>query len=104
MHIDIQTKEIELTDPLREYVEKKINSLDRHLARFDADVVMAEVELARTTKHHRQGDVYYAEVNLTLPGKLLRATHTSSDIRKSIDKVKDTLQREIRKYKDQLEQ
>ncbi|MEX2054417.1 MAG: ribosome-associated translation inhibitor RaiA [Candidatus Colwellbacteria bacterium] len=103
MRINIKTKEIELTDPLREYAEKKIGSLDKYLARFDEDVVMAEVELARTTKHHRQGDVYYAEVNLTLPSKLLRATHTSPDIRQSIDKVKDTLQREIRKFKDQLE-
>lgn len=103
MHIDVQARELELTDALKEYVEKRIGSLDRYLARFDRDVVLAEVELARTTKHHYRGDVYYAEVNLTLPGKLLRATYTSSDIRKSIDRVRDILQREIRKFKDQLE-
>lgn len=101
--MDIRAKDLDLTDALRQYVDKRIGSLDKHLSRFDEDVILAEVELTRTTKHHRQGDVYYAEVNLRLPGKLLRATHTDSDIRKSIDKVKDTLQREIRKYKDQLE-
>ena len=103
MHIDIQSKDLELTEPLKEYVEKKIGSLDRYLKRFDQDVLLAEVELARTTQHHKQGDVFYAEVNLKVPGKLLRATHKDDDIRKSIDKVKDILQREIRKYKDQLD-
>ncbi|MDP3953695.1 MAG: ribosome-associated translation inhibitor RaiA [bacterium] len=103
MHIDIQARDLELTDPLKEYATKRVGSLERYLSRFDQGLIMAEVELARTTKHHYQGDVYYAEVNLTLPGKLLRATHTSSDIRQSIDKVRDTLQREIRKFKDQLE-
>jgi len=103
MHIDIKTKDLDLTDPMRKYVDKRIGSLDKYLARFDPDVVLAEVELARTTRHHRHGDVYYAEVNLTLPGKLLRATHTGSDMRKSIDKVRDILKREIRKFKSQLE-
>ncbi len=38
-----------------------------------------------------------------LPHKMLRATYKSEDIRVSIDKVKDVLQREIRKYKDKQE-
>lgn len=103
MQIDIRTKDIELTEPLREYVDTKIGSLERYLKRFDESLLRAAVELKRTTKHHKTGDIFYAEVNLEIPGTMLRATHKDEDIRISIDKVKDVLQREIRKYKDKLD-
>lgn len=103
MQISIKARELELTEPLREYISTRLESLTKYLKRFDSGLIRAEVEVARSTKHHRHGDVYYAEVNLTLPGKLLRATHEGSDVRECVDKVKDTLQREIDKYKDQLE-
>ena len=103
MQISIKASELELTEPLKEYIDSHIGSLFKYLKRFDDGLVRAEVEVARTTQHHRHGDVYYAEVNLTLPGKLLRATHEGADIRECIDKVRDTLQREIEKYKDKLE-
>ena len=102
MNIDIKATNLDLTDPLKEYVESKIGSLDKFIQNFDQDLIRAQVEVARLTKHHRHGDVLYAEVNLSLPGKMLRATHKAPDIRIAIDKVKDILQREIRKYKDQL--
>jgi ribosome-associated translation inhibitor RaiA len=34
-----------------------------------------------------------------LPGKILRAEASASDIRKAIDEARDTLQMEIEKYK-----
>ena len=103
MQINIKSSELDLTDPLRKYIEMRMESLSKYLKRFDADLVRADVEVARTTQHHRHGDVYYAEVNLILPGKLIRATHEGADVRGCIDKVKDVLKGEIDKYKDQLE-
>lgn len=103
MQISIKARELDLTDPLKEYIDVRMRSLGKYLKRFDEDSVLVEVEVARSTQHHRHGDVYYAEVNLTLPGKLLRATHEGGDVRECIDKVKNTLQREIDKYKDQIE-
>ena len=98
MNIDIIASEIDLTDPLREYINEKVGSLDKFLVRYGE--VHAQVEVARATKHHKHGDVYYAEVNLSFPGGSLRATDTSEDIRTSIDKVRDILQREIGERKD----
>lgn len=103
MHIDITAAELILTEPLKKYIETRIGSLERYLKRFDMSLVKADVEVSRTTKHHRHGSVFYAEVNLTVPGRLLRATHKGEDIRECIDKVKNILQREINKYKDRLE-
>ena len=99
MHIDIEATNIELTPPLREYIEKKVGKLSKFLKRFESDSVHARVEVARLTRHHRHGNVYHAEINLHFPGGMLRAEYQSEDIRISIDKVKKILQREIRKYK-----
>lgn len=58
------------------------------------------VEIARTTRHHRSGNVFYAEVSFSIGKKLLRAEHSNWDIRVAIDEVKDRLQQEIKKYKE----
>jgi len=99
MQIDIEATNIELTAPLREYIEEKMGKLNKFLKPFEGSDLRVRVEVARTSKHHRQGDVYRAEANLYLPGKILRAEHKSDDIRVAINQVKDKLQREIRKHK-----
>ena len=103
MRINITGNELDLTDPLKEYINTHIGSLSKYLKRFDEGLIRAEVEVARVTQHHRHGDVYYAEVNLNIPGKFFRATHEGGDVRECIDKVKSILEREIDKHKDQLE-
>lgn len=100
MNIDIKASGVDLTDPLKEYIHMKLGSVEKFLERYEPENLRMEIEVSRTSFHHRHGDVFYAEVNLNLPGQMLRATHKSDDIRVSIDKVKDVLQREIRKYKD----
>lgn len=102
MNINIKASGIDLTEPLKKYIDMKISSLDKYLKRYNPDSLGADVEVARTTTHHKRGEVFYAEVNLVgLPGKTLRATHQAPDIRMAIDKIKNILQREIQKYKDQ---
>jgi len=99
MQIDIEATGIELTPPLREYVEEKIGKLSKFLGRFGDESVYVDVGVGRSTKHHRHGNVYRAEVNLHFPGGKLRAEHDAEDIRVAIDKARKKLQREIRKYK-----
>jgi len=99
MQIDIEATNIELNAPLKKYIEEKIGKLEKFLKRFEGGDVRVRVEVARMSKHHRHGDVYHAEANLHFPGGMLRAEHQGDDIRVAINKVKDKLQREIRKYK-----
>ena len=101
MNIDIKSSGLDLTDSLKKYIDIRMNSLERYLRRYDPESLRIEFEVARTTRHHRHGSVFYAEANLVLPGKMLRATHEASDIRVAVDKVKDILQREIEKHKEQ---
>jgi ribosomal subunit interface protein len=101
MNIIIKATNLELTPPIKEYIEEKIGSLSKFLQRFEGkDGLIANVEIARTSNHHHKGDVYRAEVNLQLPNKLIRVSEEDSDVRVAIGKVKEVLQREIVQYKD----
>ncbi len=104
MKLNIKATGIDLTPALRAYIEEKIGAIEKFIKRFDADdVAEAHIEVARTTRHHHKGDVFYAEVNLRLPRQVLRATDEDFDIRVAIDKVKDRLRREVEKYKGLME-
>jgi len=101
MQIIIKSKNLDLTPSIKEYVEMKIGSLNHLLERFEANSeIKTEIEIARTTKHHKQGDVFYAEANLHLPKKILRAEHYDSDVRIAVDEIKNKLHIEIMKYKE----
>jgi len=102
MIINIKTTNLKLTPAIESYINQKIErDLSKFIKRLD-EKGAAElfVEIARTTRHHRQGDIFRAEANLRLPGKVLRAEAEEWDIRVVIDQVKDKLQREIKKYKE----
>jgi ribosomal subunit interface protein len=58
----------------------------------------ARIEIGKTTKHHKNGKIFYAEINLELPHRLLRATVEAEDLYEAIDRVKEELEREILRY------
>ena len=100
MQINIKATGLDLTPAIREYIENKIGSLDKFLKRFEAKgEVKTEIEIARATRHHRKGNVFYAEANLYLPKKIIRAEHSDWDARVAIDMVKDKLKRSISRMK-----
>ena len=101
MSIDIKGTELELTLPIKEYIHMRFEPLSRFVKRYEEKKeIRMFLEIARTTKHHHKGDVFYAEVTLELPKQVLRAEATSNDIRSAIDAVKDVLKREMTKYKE----
>lgn len=99
MKILIKATKLDLTSALKSYLEEKIWSLNKLVDKWDLEgAVVARVELGRTTVHHHKGDVFRAEINLNLPGQVLRVEAEEWDIRVAIDRVKNELQREIKKY------
>lgn len=97
MTIIISTKNISLDEPLRIFIEDKIGGLDHLIGNSDGQ---AKVEIGIPSLRHRSGDVFSAEVNLSLGGKLLRATCSHEDLRNAITDVKDELQVQIKKFKE----
>ncbi len=98
MKVNIKAKNLKLTPEIKEYVQKKMDMLDKYFG--DIQVINADFEVERTTHHHNKGEIYRAEANIEVPGELLRVEKTEKVLFKSIDKVKDHLTRSIRRYKE----
>lgn len=98
MKINIKATNIELTTALRDYLESKVSSLEKY---FDKIIdVHAEIDL--TTHHHQKGQIFRAEWNVRVPGKLLRVEKTAEDMYKAIDKVKDHMVLVLKNHKEKL--
>lgn len=97
MRIDITTKNITLDEPLRVFIEQKIGGLEKFI---QGGSVSARVEIGKPSKHHRSGPVFYAEVNLKIGGKLLRAEAAHADLRTAIDNARNELHIQIKKFKE----
>jgi len=87
---------MELTEAIKDYVEKKILMLEK----YNDKIISADVDVGLNSKHHVKGDVYYAEVNLSVPGRLIRVVKEEADLYKAIDKVKDHLKVELQTIKE----
>jgi ribosomal subunit interface protein len=98
MDIRIKTTKLELTDDLKEYVGEKMNMLGKYLG--GVSVSNCDVELEHALNKKTSGKIYRAEVNLSLPGTVLRVEKMEPTINKAIDKVKDHLVLSIKKYKE----
>lgn len=99
MKTNIKYTGLDSTPAIQAYIEEAIGGLDKYLTRLiEKGVVAAQVELARTTNHHNKGEVYHAECNLELPGRMLRSESDGSDPRVCVDEVVDRMKAEIKKY------
>ncbi|MEK7098948.1 MAG: ribosome-associated translation inhibitor RaiA [Patescibacteria group bacterium] len=101
MRITMRQRNFDITPSFREYVEQKIVRPAEHLLASDRqeDLPLFDIEVERTTRHHRKGQVYRVVVNITLGRKLLRAEATDEDPRAACDLVEEELKREIRSFK-----
>lgn len=100
MRVTIRKKNLELTGPLREYIERKIvQPVEKRLRQMDHDSPILDIEVARTTHHHHKGLVYAVSVSLTLKDTLIRAEAADMDIHAACDALEDELTREIVAYK-----
>ncbi len=97
MRVDIFGKNIELNGPLRTFVQERIGGLERLLGGAKAH---ARVEIGKPSQHHRSGPVFYAEVNLTVSGHLLRVQTRHVDLRGAITDAKEGLRVQIKKFKE----
>lgn len=98
MKVTIKGKKIKLTPATKEYAQLKMNMLEKYLGKVQ--VLNCDLELSRENGVQKSGEIYRAEVNLELPGQLLRVEKTEKDILKAIDKVKDHMVISIKKYKE----
>lgn len=92
MKVTVIAKNIELTNALREMVEKKISKLGRY---FNSDI---EAKATLTVQRNR----HIIEVMIPFNGVVLRGEESNDDMYKAIDLVEEKLERQIRKQKTKL--
>ena len=100
MRIIIKGTNIKLSPSINQYIEEKIGRLEKFLKKYNPELVEARVEVGKITRGQRQGDIFRAEVNLSINGQLIRVEKTEESLMAAIDLAKDELHREIRQYKD----
>jgi len=94
MQLIITGKNVEVTDWLRSYVEKKIGKLDKYLPSIDEARVELTVEKTKSAQ-----DRQVAQVTVRSNGTILRAEEKSADIFASIDAALDKMHRQIARFK-----
>lgn len=99
MEIKFYAKNIDLTEKIKEQFSKKLSSLKKY--KGSIDVLRVRVDLSRDA-HHKKGDVFRVEVNIDMPGKVLRSVEESFDIVSGLDVVSDKLERQARDLKDKI--
>ncbi|MCA0971589.1 ribosome-associated translation inhibitor RaiA [Halobacillus litoralis] len=90
----IRGENLEVTDSIKEYVEKKVGKLERY---FDTPP-SSEVHVNLSVYNDEQT----IEVTIPMKNLLLRAEEHNSDLYAAIDLVVDKLERQIRKHKTKV--
>lgn len=93
MKIVISGKNIEVTNALKDTVEKKIRKLEKY---FHDDVI---TNVTLSVQKNRQ----IIEVTIPFAGAMFRAEEWSIDLYQAIDDVVELLERQVKKHKTKLQ-
>ena len=93
----IAKSNVEISETLEAYVEKKIGKLGRYLPTIGEGKVEISREGAKLPEQR-----FTVQVTLESRGVLIRAQEKSKDIRAAIDKVADALSKRVERYKGKL--
>jgi len=101
MQINLQGKNIELTDAIKDYVLKRVTNLEKILLKIKegGGKVMANFEVSKVT-HHNKGEVFHADCLINIDGKEFYGSADEEDLYQAIDALKDSLYHEISKSKE----
>ena len=93
MEIKITGKELKITDAINDYVERKLERIDKYFENSTADVTV------RTERNAQIAEIAITTAN----GEKYRAVTEDKDLYASIDKDIDILEGQIRKAKTKKE-
>lgn len=95
MRLQVKGKNVEVTPTIRAYAERKLGKLDKQLA----DQTQVELELSEQ-KNPSIAKSHVAEATIFTKGPTLRAREATPDMKASIDKLVDKLERQVTRYRE----
>ena len=101
MQINLQSKNMEITEAIHDYVEKRVTNLSKVLSQIEegGGEVKVLFDIARNTKH-KEGEVFHADCLVNVDGKKFYASSDKEDLYEAIDDIKENLYNEISRKKD----
>ncbi len=103
MKTTLKQTDVKINAPEQKHIDQHIAKLKKMLVKYGTGVIL-DIEVGRLSRHHRKGQIYHAECNLTLPKKLLRAEADGQDIITAFETCRKELMREIDRYKTSKEE
>ena len=98
MNLTISGHHLELTPAIREYVQNKLERIQRHFDHvIDIAVILTVDKLPEKEKRQK------AEITLRVRGKDLHVESIAQDLYAAIDALIDKLDRQVIKYKTKLQ-
>jgi putative sigma-54 modulation protein len=99
MNILLTGQHVDITPPIRDYVEKKLERVTRHFDQIiDVAVVLGVEQPSEKSKRQR------AEVNLRVKGQVFHMDQYHEDLYAAIDLLIDKLDRQVVRYKDKIQE
>ena len=95
IEVEIFGKNMDVSDRLRKYVDKKISKLDRFLV----DIDDARVDVSYEKSARSAADRQVAQITLRGKGFILRTEERADDIFVALDQSLEKMQRQIERYK-----
>jgi putative sigma-54 modulation protein len=93
--VEIFTRNMELDDPIKNYVTKKASKLDRYLS----DIEQVKVDLEYFKAARSATDRYVAQITVRGRRALLRTEERSDELNTAFDATIDKMQRQLERYK-----
>lgn len=95
MQLHVKGKNLEVSDSIRSYAERKLAKLDKQVH----ELTRIEVELA-VEKNPSVAENQVAEATVWMKGHTLRAREATRDMKASIDELTEKLLRQVREERD----
>ena len=93
--LTINAKNMELTDRIKDYVDKKVPRLERLLP--DLENVKFDLSFAKNARNRADREI--AQVTITGKNYVLRTEERAADLPTAIDRAVDKMQRQIERFK-----
>jgi putative sigma-54 modulation protein len=95
MQLQVSGRNLEVTEPIREYAERKLARIERHLTEETRVDLELAIERNRSISANQ-----CAELTVWTKGPVLRAHESADDMYAAIDLAIDKLDRQVRRYRE----
>ncbi|MBP9765724.1 MAG: ribosome-associated translation inhibitor RaiA [Candidatus Pacebacteria bacterium] len=101
MNIKIKGVDIEVTESIRDYSDKKVyEALKKFKYMGESSDIFVEIELSKTNNHHNNGELYNVSIKVSGTKKNIFVEESKDDLYAAIDAVKDKLEYRLSEDKD----